>query len=600
MCGICGIIDKDKFNKIEKNLIQGMNNVSLHRGPDGEGYYHYKNLAFGHRRLAIIDLTENGHQPMISSQYSITYNGEIYNYIEIKDELIDIGYKFKSQSDTEVILAAYDRWGNDCVKKFNGMWSFAIHDRKKGVIFCSRDRFGIKPFYYSTNSKYFCFASEIKQIIKINNNSVVNLQVASNYLVKGLEEYSEETFFKGIYKLMPSNNLIYDLNNNTFLIEKYYQLSESSKLEYNLETAVNKASYLLNSSVELRLRSDVKVGSCLSGGLDSSGICTIAEKLNRNNNSKKFSAIHAKSVETETDESFFAEVVKERLDLNLDIVEPSLNELSEVIDDVIITQEEPFGGPSIIMQYFVMKKSKEINCKVLLDGQGADEVFLGYERYHSYFLASMIKNLNFIGFFKYFKEIRCFKLSKLNITLRSFLIIFSGIFNILKNKRNQIRLKSGIKVNNKLDFNLNNLISYQITEITKNNLPSLLKYEDKNSMSQSIETRLPFLDYRLVEYLLKVDDKLKLKNGYLKFILRKILENSLPENIVWRTNKYGFEAPTNSWIKDNKDSMISMISSSYLINKFFVIGKFSKLNYNELWRLYCFSKWEHLYNVRVE
>ena len=182
---------------------------------------------------------------------------------------------------------------------------FSIHDRKKEIIFCSRDRFGIKPFYYSKNSKYFCFASEIKQILKINN-TIVNIQVASNYLIKGLEEYSEETFFKGIYKLMPSNNLIYDLNNNTFLIEKYYQLSESSKLEYNLETAVNKASYILNSSVELRLRSDVKVGSCLSGGLDSSGICSIAEKLNRNNNFKKFNAIHAKSVETKTNESFFS------------------------------------------------------------------------------------------------------------------------------------------------------------------------------------------------------------------------------------------------------------------------------------------------------
>lgn len=270
MCGISGIINKN-LSSVDKNDIKKINDLVAHRGPDGEGYFFKNNFSFGHRRLAIIDLSKDGSQPMNIDGYVITYNGEIYNYIEIREELIKLGEVFETNSDTEVLLRSYIKWGKKCLNKLNGMWAFAIFDPITNQIFCSRDRFGIKPFYYLSNSKNFVFGSEIKQLLSFLKVKKLNRKIAADYLVYGFEEHTNNTFFKKIYSLSGGSYLIYDLNNNTFNINKYYNIDSSKKI-LNNNLSIKKFRKTFQKSISLRLRADVDVGFCLSGGLDSSSI----------------------------------------------------------------------------------------------------------------------------------------------------------------------------------------------------------------------------------------------------------------------------------------------------------------------------------------
>lgn len=359
MCGISGIIDKN--NKlITKEEIKKINNLIYHRGPDDEGFYFGSNFAFGHRRLSIIDLSSDGHQPMDYMQkYIITYNGEIYNYIEIKNELLKDGYTFKSNTDTEVILASYDKWGENCVNKFNGMWAFAIYDKEKNIIFCSRDRFGIKPFYYTEVDNKFIFGSEIKQLLEFYTERYVNKKILMDYLIIGFEEHTNETFFENVYKLKQSHNLIYNLRNHSCDVYRYYDINfDKSVTDLNEENSIRLYKKKFIDSIKLRLRSDVKIGTCLSGGLDSSSITSIASQEYQKKSSNKFTAIHAKSIEDKTDESKYAKKVANYCNIDLNIVEPSSKDFLNNIDEVVYTQEEPFGSPSIFMQYLLMKKVK--------------------------------------------------------------------------------------------------------------------------------------------------------------------------------------------------------------------------------------------------
>ncbi|RZV12659.1 asparagine synthase (glutamine-hydrolyzing) [Aliarcobacter butzleri] len=602
MCGISGIINKNSL-KVERNEIQKINDLISHRGPDDEGFYFEKNFAFGHRRLSILDLSSDGHQPMYYlDRYVITYNGEVYNYLEIKDELMKDGYRFTSHTDTEVILASYDKWGKDCVCKFNGMWAFAIYDKEKEIIFCSRDRFGVKPFYYTQVKDKFVFGSEIKQLIEFYGNRYVNKDILLDYLVIGLEEHTNKTFFENIYKLEQSHNLIYDLKTNDFEIKRYYDIEFKDKLNrLDEKDSINFLSKKLEDSINLRLRSDVKVGTCLSGGLDSSSIASIASKKYFEKTNEKFIAIHAKSIEDETDESFYAKEVAQFCNLDIKIVEPKLEEITKYIDEVIYTQEEPFGSPSIFMQYFVMKKAREIGCTVMLDGQGGDETLLGYERYYPAYLLSLNSFDMIKGFFSSSKN------SKLSLKqLIQYFIYFTNTkirLMYLKKKNNFIKSKyfdflniNIIKENSKNYLDIFNL---QKIEILKTQMPHLLKYEDKNSMRNSIETRLPFVDYTFLETALSVKNKLKIQDGWTKYILRKVVENILPKNIVWRKNKFGFEAPTKNWIEVYTKDMKKEIEKSIIIKELTLDLDFETLDNIQKWKLFNVAIWEKIYNVKI-
>ncbi|MBS1589312.1 MAG: asparagine synthase (glutamine-hydrolyzing) [Bacteroidetes bacterium] len=607
MCGISGIINKNG-SKVDKNYIQKINDLISHRGPDDEGFYFEKNFAFGHRRLSILDLSRDGHQPMhYLEKYVITYNGEVYNYLEIKEELIKYGYVFNSHTDTEVILASYDKWKEECVNRFNGMWAFAIYDKQEDKIFCSRDRFGVKPFYYTQVGDKFIFGSEIKQLLEFYEEVYVNKQTLIDFIVTSFQEHTEGTFFESIYKLRASHNLIYDLKTNSLEIKKYYNINFTEN-QNSLDEAVQNYEIQFNRAVDYRLRSDVKVGTCLSGGLDSSSVATIAGKKYFEKTKEKFIAIHAKSIDKDVDESHYAKIVSEYANLNLQIVEPNIEEFKNNIDEVVYTQEEPFGSPSIFMQYFVMKKAKEIGCTVMLDGQGGDETLLGYEKYYP---SAYIDIYRHVGFFNVLKEIR--KSNKNNSKMSVKWILKYTIGSLFANlrkieyKRRTSFLKpysnSFLFLNElaKRYLNVNRLQEY---EIESTNLPVLLRYEDKNSMRHSIETRLPFIDYITLENALNVNMKYKVKDGWTKYILRKMIDKYLPKEVVWRKNKLGFNAPESSWLNAINEQMKLDIIDSTLLNSISDIEKLSKCFYSLdkrlQWRLYNVAVWERVYNIKTK
>ncbi len=598
MCGISGIINKNN-KSVEELLIHQMTDIIAHRGPDSSGSYLYKNIAFGHRRLSILDLSSSGHQPMkYLDDLVITYNGEIYNFIEIREELIQKGYIFDSNSDTEVILKAYHCWGKTCVNYFNGMWSFSILDIKQKIIFCSRDRFGVKPFYYIENNDLFAFGSEISQLLTFLPNKILNKKVALDYLISGIEECSNETFFKDIYLLKGGHNLVFDLQTNSYEIERYYNL----KLSDQKNTSVDDYIQELKRSIRLRLRSDVKIGTCLSGGIDSSTISSFASKLYQNSN-EKFMAIHAKSSEYKTDESEFAKIVSKIANINLNFVEPSYSDFKSNILSIIKIQQEPFGSLSIIMQYFVFKKAKELGCIVMLDGQGGDETLLGYERYYP----AIVKSKK--GISKLKALLQSSKNSRLSLIDT---IKYQYYFSNYKLRLKRLKFKNSFyksEILNNYESEELRIISesykdisiLQKNEIESSQLPHLLKYEDRNSMANSIESRLPFLDYKLVELSLNTNNSLKIKDGWTKFILRKAAETILPKEIVWRKNKLGFNAPEKTWTKEFENEMINEIQQSEILNNFIHFKKlyFKNLDLRTKWRLYNFSVWEKEFKVKL-
>ena len=598
MCGISGIINKNN-KSVEELLILQMTDIIAHRGPDSSGSYLYKNIAFGHRRLSILDLSSSGHQPMkYLDDLVITYNGEIYNFIEIREELIQKGYIFDSNSDTEVILKAYHYWGKTCVNYFNGMWSFSILDIKQKIVFCSRDRFGVKPFYYIENNDLFSFGSEISQLLPFLPNRILNKKVALDYLISGIEECSNETFFKDIYLLKGGHNLVFDLQTNSYEIERYYNL----KLSDQKNTSVDDYIQELKRSITLRLRSDVKVGTCLSGGIDSSTISSFASKLYQNSN-EKFMAIHAKSSEYKTDESEFAKIVSKIANINLNFVEPSYSDFKSNILSIIKIQQEPFGSLSIIMQYFVFKKAKELGCIVMLDGQGGDETLLGYERYYP----AIVKSKK--GIAKLKALLQSSKNSRLSLLDT---IKYQYYFSNYKLRLKRLKFKNSFyksEILNEYESeelriiseSYNDISILQKNEIESSQLPHLLKYEDRNSMANSIESRLPFLDYKLVELSLNTNNSLKIKDGWTKFILRKAAETILPKEIVWRKAKLGFNAPEKTWTKEFENEMIKEIEQSEILNNFIHFKKlyFKNLDLRTKWRLYNFSAWEKEFKVKL-
>ncbi len=598
MCGIGGIINKNN-KSVEELLIHQMTDIIAHRGPDSSGSFLYKNIAFGHRRLSILDLSSSGHQPMkYLDDLVITYNGEIYNFIEIREELIQKGYIFDSNSDTEVILKAYHCWGKTCVNYFNGMWSFSILDIKQKIVFCSRDRFGVKPFYYIENNDLFSFGSEISQLLPFLPNRILNKKVALDYLISGIEECSNETFFKDIYLLKGGHNLVFDLQTNSYEIERYYNL----KLSAQKNTSVDDYIQELKRSITLRLRSDVKVGTCLSGGIDSSTISSFASKLYQNSN-EKFMAIHAKSSEYKTDESEFAKIVSKIANINLNFVEPSYSDFKSNILSIIKIQQEPFGSLSIIMQYFVFKKAKELGCIVMLDGQGGDETLLGYERYYP----AIVKSKK--GIAKLKALLQSSKNSRLSLIDT---IKYQYYFSNYKLRLKRLKYKNSFyksEIINEYESeelriiseSYNDISILQKNEIVSSQLPHLLKYEDRNSMANSIESRLPFLDYKLVELSLNTNTSLKIKDGWTKFILRKAAETILPKEIVWRKAKLGFNAPEKTWTKEFENEMIKEIQQSEILNNFIDFKKlyFKNLDLRTKWRLYNFSAWEKEFKVKL-
>lgn len=576
MCGICGIFS---FNShVEPFRINQMAEVIKHRGPDDEGYLiantrramyserfgdrtipFYKeklqpiseadgpiNLTLGHQRLSIIDLSEKGHQPMTGWGNWIIYNGEIYNYIELREDLRSRGYFFDSNTDTEVILASYKEWGIDCLNRFNGMWAFAIWDEEQKKIVCARDRFGIKPFYYSIDKDLFIFASEIKSILASGLiEPVANDHAIFDFLVYGMVDHLRETFFKNIIKLMPGEYCCVE-GNGKIAITKWWQLQKKELFADPLEQFKD----LFRESVRIRLRSDVQVGSCLSGGLDSSYVvCQMSTLVNSVNT---FSAVYGKGVRG--DESEYIDAAVKRVGAIQHTVIPKPDELESDIANLVYHQEEPFGSTSIYAQWKVMDLAQQKGVIVLLDGQGADEQLCGYHPYMGIYYAALLKNIRWISFAK---EIWNY----LSIHKNPKIIGYTGYYTLPKSIQRRIRatfvpLKTGFvrRYSDSCPIYPHPDFNEFLRSALENSLPQLLRYEDKNSMAFSRETRLPFLDYRLVEMIYSLPIEAKVHRAVTKKIMRKAMDGMVPEKIRNRLDKVGFETPQSEWFRNELQS----------------------------------------------
>lgn len=624
MCGIAALISN---KKIEKTHIERMLAVIQHRGPDNVDcvYLNDGNIALGHRRLSILDLSDVGNQPMsyLSGRYWITYNGEIYNYIELRKELEFKGYRFLSNTDTEVIMAAYDCWGTECLHKFNGMWSFVIIDQVKKVAFVARDRFGVKPFYFYEDNNTIFISSEIKQLLEIPVIKVnINQQRAYDYLCWGVSDHTNETLFENIYQLRPGEAGIIELDKNFIKcdIYKWYNLKFNDFCG-SFDEAVEEFKYLFFDAVRLRLRSDVQIGSCLSGGLDSSSIVCIVNYLLKQENKEAYQkTVSAISDISKYDErQFINEILKSKC-INGYFTLPNFDIVFENIDKITWYQDEPFGSTSIFAQWCVFDTAANNNLKVMLDGQGADEQLAGYHTFFKPRFAGLFKSLQWI---KLVEEISaCKKLHNYGIifALKGIMaqLLPDIMLNEMRKHYNNVDITPDWIDLKKLQIEPQNLFTnigtkvttirdLSISQLTCSNLQRLLHYEDRNSMAHSIESRLPFLDYRLVEFVLGLPDEYKLSNGITKRVLRESMRKYMPEKVCNRMDKIGFATPEEVWIRNNSEVFRKKLSESIeisngILNKkallYFdnVINKKIPFSFT-IWRIINFGIWMKIFRV---
>jgi len=614
MCGFSLAIDQSG-QKVNKGLIHDMNNKIIHRGPDDEGIYIYNNVGIGHRRLSIIDLSALGHQPMSFDNLTIAYNGEIYNYIELQEELIKEGYNFTSQSDTEVVLKAYKHWGKEAFNKFNGMWALTIYDSIENNIILSRDRFGIKPIFYSKVNNIFFAGSEIKQFTSHKDfKPKLNKKIAINFLVYGWLNFSQDTFFQDVFELRGGHNLTYDLDTHNYSIEKWYHLENNLKKNIDsFEQAKQTVKQLLSDSIRLRMRSDVNVGSCLSGGIDSSAIVTMAQKLNLSNSN--FATVTSCYKDINFNEERYSDTVTELTGYKAIKVFPDLDKMQskDMLDFTVHAHDQPYSSASNYSQYEVFKASRTNNLVVMLDGQGADEYFCGYNDFFILYLKEKFSKFQFGKIYHALKKNMINNSWKTTIKQYVFKQIFHWFIWVYKNtfpsKRYPWLTAKGKKITNKhiVTFKKGRILHHSINQLINNNLPALLHSEDRNSMINSIESRLPFLDYRLVEYVLSLPTDYKIGNGYLKYILREAVDD-LPLDIGTRKDKMGFVAPTGQWAKDNKEMMLNefkeIVKTSDLIGEN-IIERFNRflkgeLGYEEVYfRIIALNKFCKAYNMNL-
>jgi asparagine synthase (glutamine-hydrolysing) len=613
MCGITGICNFDGAFKPEyPEYIRKMTDSIQHRGPDDEGFLAVNSveqkayllagkgshverqrienfnkpadLFLGQRRLSIIDLSASGHQPMPNEDGSIwvVHNGEVYNYLELRTELEGLGHRFESQTDTEVILHAYEEWGTKCLSRFNGMWAFGIIDLKAKRIFCSRDRVGVKPFYYTYNRKRFCFASEIKAILEVDGFLVEpNEQIIADYLFSGLLDHTEETFFNNIYQLKPGEYLL--IEEGRLTVRSYWDI-EPRELRLSRDDDYAERFYeLLKDSVRLRLRSDVPIGTCLSGGLDSSAIVCLANQLMFEGilidpkvigeRQKTFSSCFE---DPTYDERRFIEMVIRRTGAEKNYTFPCGEKLLEALPKLIWHQDEPFGSTGIYAQWEVMKLAKKRGVTVLLDGQGGDELLGGYLPSFYHLFNEEFKHRRWRRLWREMKGFR-----KYHATMLAGILshgIFSRFWNAIGNKIDwaqeafQKKFLRNFSLPSKFENELDNYLYRCFRSAT---LPRLLHYEDRNSMAFSMEARTPFLDFRLVEYIFSLPPNQKIKEGVTKGILRNAMRGTLPEEIRNRMDKMGFVTPDDVWFRTVLKDKIRRIlySKSFADRGYFVVDK---------------------------
>jgi asparagine synthase (glutamine-hydrolysing) len=551
MCGIAGFATTKTLD-YPGQFLDRMISTLGHRGPDDQGTFKEGSIFLGHRRLSILDLSRAGQQPMIShdGKIVICHNGEVYNYIELRRNFERQGTRFTTETDTEVILEAFRRNGPLAYDSFNGMFAFALYDRPHRRLHLVRDRLGIKPLYYTINEKGLFFASEIKSLLSLP--FVVrrsNPHTLGAYLAWGLLDYSEETFYDGIFQVLPGHELLWEIESGHYRTRCYYDLTR--KVGYvrfkDNEQYAERFRELFEDSVKLRLRSDVTVGACLSGGLDSSAVVAAALKVWPQKVNRSFNTFTSRFSDRLLDEwEYASEFAKDRV-VNMNQIFPTGREFWSKFDELIHVQDGPFTSASVFAQWCLMRKVKEEHVKVLLDGQGGDEALCGYRKFYIVYLRELLRQRSWRAFVE-----EIFYLLK----TRNRVFFNPGNFwrylpdNLKPKVCNPVSWLSSKMILDKPNFAAaEDVVSRQLLDLKYFSLPSLLHYEDRNSMAFSIEARVPFLDYRLVEYLLSVPTEVKLHHGMTKRILRQALADWIPKKIALRRSKLAFAVPELTWYR---------------------------------------------------
>lgn len=619
MCGIAGIINlsKNQIPNLKMNL-NVMSHLIRHRGPDGEGvwFHQQRHVGFAHRRLSIIDLT-TGDQPMRDSEGNwLTYNGEIYNYLELQKEIGP--EQFRTTSDTEVILHAYRKWGTDCVNHLRGMFAFGLWDEKEQVLFCARDRFGIKPFYYTVVEDQLYFASEVKALLPFVKQIETDLQGFKDYLIFQFC-MAGKTLFKGIYELLPGHYL--RIEKGSVEIKRYWEVYYRLDFDHTAKYFEERIQSLLSESTDLHLRSDVPVGVYLSGGLDSSIISSLAShKLDGN-----LQAFHGKFSESqEFDESRYAREMADAFGFGLHEIDMTAEDFISNIRKVIYHMDYPAGGPGSFPQYMVSEYASR-HRKVLLGGQGGDEIFGGYTRYLIAYFEQCIKsaidgtmqNGNFIVTYEsiipnltalqnYKPLLKEFWREGLfeEMDRRYFRLINRA--SLIQDEINWEALQGyspfetfrtifhGSNVGKESYFDLMTHFDF------KTLLPALLQVEDRVSMAHGIESRVPFLDHPLVEFTATIPANIKFRDGTMKQVLKTAMHSILPGGILNRRDKMGFPVPLQEWIKGEAREFIHDVFSSQkalerqLVKNGVVLkGLTQEPEYGRrIWGMLCLELWQ--------
>lgn len=603
MCGIFGFWSKDD-RPISVKVLERATTAIRHRGPDDEGYLLVEtrggsvtlcagrdtsqelalppveqfsggsyDLGLGFRRLSILDISSAGHQPMKSEDGRcwIIFNGEIYNYLELRAELADKGHKFHTGTDTEVVLAAYRHWGEDCLSHFVGMWAFAIWDAEKRRLFLARDPFGIKPLYYVSDARQFVFASEIKALLESGRVSrEVNASRLHDYLTIGLTDYGEETMFAGVRQIPPAHSLTVALDDpNSVRLKRYWQIDLDRKLQIPFEEAARRLRELFMESVKLHLRSDVPVGTALSGGIDSSSISMAVRSLEPEADLRTFSYI---ADDEAVNEERWVDMVVAASSANVHKVHPTPAELTSDLDRLIGIQDEPFGSTSIYAQHRVFRRARESGVTVMLDGQGADEMLAGYLPYLVARLASLLRQGRLLKAGKFASQA-----SDILSTRKRRLLAGSGgllLPSLVGQSDFAVRFRrltrmAGLSNATHLDWlnkdwfderaagrrkpsdgHSRDILRRTLHEtLTETSLPMLLRYEDRNSMAHSIESRVPFLTTALAEFIFALpEEHLIGPDGTSKLVFRRAMRGLVPDAILNRRDKIGFATPERRWL----------------------------------------------------
>ncbi len=587
MCGIFGIysLKKDKIIK-EEQLGECLKTIK-HRGPDDQSFEKIRdNLYFGHVRLSIIDLNESSNQPFSdeTGNYWIVFNGEIFNYLEIKEDLKELGHQFRTSSDTEVLLSAYKQWGEECVQKFNGMWAFAIFDTVKEKLFCSRDRFGVKPFNYAQIDGQFIFASEIKAILAyFPELKVPNYNVIANYCRSSIGAQIKETWFENIYRLEPAHNLIIDASG--IQIKRYWDYPRKTNKKITFEEAKKEYNYLFNDAVKLRMRSDVPVGFTLSSGIDSSSIVSIL-KGDLNDNNKTYTAAFTNTEfsssekqnfknDVEINEPLLVQKLADEIHLKPTFVEVKFDDYVQKLSKIIYHMESGHGSPAV----FPLDSILDIAAKdvtVVLEGQGADELLGGYiSNVQPVYILELLKQFKIRSAYR---ELRNFKKT---YSIKAAFMLFVRDSNIgwiqkLFYKLNGIdKLYSGkIKQYRHIkDFPIeprgfDSKLNEHLYQAHTGGLVNLLHYGDAVSMKHSLESRLPFMDYRLVEFVFTLPSEYKVRNGVGKYIHREAMKGIVPDFILDNKVKFGFESPLlHLFSRDDQNSPAGVLLSEKCLQR---------------------------------